>query len=408
MLKLLPMSLREPYVAAVDLVTGELAAVEHAPYDYAAFDEYARRAPTSAPAPIDVLACSRAAFVGPMPAGPLHLPTQASSVKDLSIFAHRGRSTAALESARLFFEGGGTDALIVRTESTEVEELCGNEYRREGIWSLINADINLISIPDTREMTLDDADTIIRAGIELADRIDALYLLDPPEELGTDPDDLDSWLPVTDRAAAYLPHLKRRGRPTLRRDHVGLSGAVAGIMARTEVETGVWKSPSGADSALEPKEWRVSEHFEGSARTQMRRLGVNLVRGGEDPVVWGSRTLMARGAINDEEKYISVMRTSSMLRRSIQFGIEWAILEVNGPDLWAQLYEHVSAFMHDLWQQGAFAGATPAESYFVQCDESTMVVRPGALPKILIGYAPIEPGKFTPVEVAFPTPRWLI
>jgi len=397
------MSIREPHVAHDDLVAGWL-------HDHPDATEPDATRPRSGgvPEPIVQVACSTAAFVGPLPAGPLHVPTEVTSVAELAPFAHRGQSTAVLESARLFFEGGGRHAVIVRTESADLDDLCGREHYREGVWALSNSDVNLLSIPDTRTMELPQADAVIRSAIEIADRLDALYLLDPPQVLGSNARDLDDWLPVTERAAAYLPYLKRRSRPTLRRDHLALSGPVAAIIARTESEQGVWKSPSGAVSEIQPKEWHVAREFEGSERTQMRRIGINLVRSGEAPIVLGSRTLMARGALNDEEKYISVMRTASMLRRSIQQGIEWAMLEPNEPAMWSQIRQQVADFMYRMWEQGAFAGSTPTTAYFVQCDESTMSVPPGGVPKILVGFAPIEPGRFIPVEVSFPTPRWFI
>jgi phage tail sheath protein FI len=67
--------------------------------------------------------------------------------------------------------------------------------------------------------------------------------------------------------------------------------------------------------------------------------------------------------------------------------------EPNGPALWGWITAVVTAFLHRLFAEGAFAGATPGESCFVRCD-STMVseadVEAGII-NIVVGIAPLRP-----------------
>src|SRR6266496_226051 len=52
-------------------------------------------------------------------------------------------------------------------------------------------------------------------------------------------------------------------------------------------------------------------------------------------------------------------------------GTKWAIFEPNDEALWARLRLSVGSFMDGLFNQGAFAGETPARAYFVQCGPET-------------------------------------
>lgn len=344
-----------------------------------------------------------------MPAGPTHTVVSVTTAASLAAtFGTINETSTALEAARLFFAGGGTDALIVRTESASIEDLCGVEHLRTGLWALLDHDVHMISVPDTRDLSLSGADTVYGTAIEIAHTTDSLFLLDPPALLDNAPAHLDEWLPIDQNTAVYLPYLKRRDPLAGCDAELALSGSIAAAIATSEQNFGAWTSPSGADASIATGDWELAYEHDGARRIELRRLGINVARRTSDPVIWGSRTLMARGAITADEKYVSVSRTASMLRRSIQKGIEWAMVEPNDQALWDTITADVTVFLDSLWRQGAFAGTGEGSSYFVQCDESTMRVPPGGIPKILIGFAPIDAGQFVPVDVAFPTPRWLV
>lgn len=357
--------------------------------------------------------CGTTAFVGPMPNGPINAPTAINDLHGLAAtFGPFRADCPTLESARLFFRSGGRRALMVRTpSSTSAEErldsILGSEYRWTGMWSLLDRDFSMLSVPLTRGMDLPSADSVFATALELCDQASALFLLDPPAELGDDPAELDDWLPVDQHAAAYLPYLKRRDEKSGKTWQLPLSGPVAGVIARAEQSAGVWKSPAGNDARLNADRWQLSADYDTATRLAMRKVGVNICRHPGNGVVWGSRTLMARGAIRPDEKYVSVFRTAVMLRRSIQDAIDWSLAEPNDERLWSALSAQVEEFLSRLWRQGAFAGAGPESSYFVQVDESTMRVPVGVTPKFLIGFAPVEAGQFVPVEVELPRQRWL-
>nr|WP_230360639.1 hypothetical protein [Ancylobacter sp. Lp-2] len=69
--------------------------------------------------------------------------------------------------------------------------------------------------------------------------------------------------------------------------------------------------------------------------------------------------------------------------------------------LWAQLRLTVGTFLHSLFQQGAFQGASPHEAYFVACDATTTTradMNDGVV-NMLVGFAPLKPAEFVTLAI---------
>lgn len=169
------------------------------------------------------------------------------------------------------------------------------------------------------------------------------------------------------------------------------SGHVAGVIARCDSQEGVHKAPAnevitGAVGLM----LNMSEDHLGLLNAD----GINAVRGfpGRGIRVWGARTT------SDEPdwRYINVRRTFIMLRRSLEEGTQWSVFEPNEPRTWERLTHSVDEFLKKLWADGYFAGATPEESYFVRCDESTNTheTRQAGQMLIEIGVAPSIPTEY--------------
>jgi phage tail sheath protein FI len=61
----------------------------------------------------------------------------------------------------------------------------------------------------------------------------------------------------------------------------------------------------------------------------------------------------------------------------------------------------VGAFLNVLFRQGAFAGTTPREAYFVKCDGETTTqddVNLGVV-NIIVGFAPLKPAEFVVIKL---------
>ena len=80
------------------------------------------------------------------------------------------------------------------------------------------------------------------------------------------------------------------------------------------------------------------------------------------------------------------------------------VFEPNDKDLWERVKRTLYAFLVGLWRQGALVGATPAQAFYVKCDEETNPpdqVDQGQL-VVEVGIAPVKPAEF----VIFRVSQW--
>jgi len=77
------------------------------------------------------------------------------------------------------------------------------------------------------------------------------------------------------------------------------------------------------------------------------------------------------------------------------------VFEPNDAPLWAQIRLNINAFMNNLFRQGAFAGTTPKDAFFVKCDAETTTpddVNLGIV-NIVVGFAPLKPAEFVVIQL---------
>ena len=177
---------------------------------------------------------------------------------------------------------------------------------------------------------------------------------------------------------------------------------VAGVMARTDGQRGVWKAPAGLDASLNGVAG-LSVEMTDAENGLLNPLGINCLRSFpvHGRVVWGARTLRGADAAADEYKYVPVRRTALYIEESLYRGLKWVVFEPNDEPLWAQIRLNVGAFMHNLFRQGAFQGRTPREAYLVKCDRETTTqndINLGIV-NILVGFAPLKPAEFVIIRL---------
>ncbi|PZO48435.1 MAG: phage tail sheath family protein, partial [Phormidesmis priestleyi] len=169
------------------------------------------------------------------------------------------------------------------------------------------------------------------------------------------------------------------------------SGFMAGIYARNDVERGVSKSPANevVRSAI-----RFEREVNFAEQESLNPFGVNCLRffPGRGYRVWGARTTSS----DPEWKYVNVRRYFNYLEQSIDRGTQWAVFESNGPQLWTNVRDTISAFLYNEWISGALLGNSPNEAFFVKCDRSTMTQNDLDNGRLicLIGVAVVKPAEF--------------
>ena len=77
------------------------------------------------------------------------------------------------------------------------------------------------------------------------------------------------------------------------------------------------------------------------------------------------------------------------------------VFEPNDEPLWSQIRLNIGSFLHNLFRQGAFAGRSPREAYFVKCDKETTTQNDidRGIVNILVGFAPLKPAEFVIIKI---------
>ncbi|HNA30588.1 MAG TPA: phage tail sheath C-terminal domain-containing protein [Thiobacillaceae bacterium] len=315
--------------------------------------------------------------------------------------------------------GSGVAAATTGDDGDPVTDLeisdAGLEADRRGLWALESVDLfNLLCIPPLeRETDVGDA-TWTAASAYCRDRRAFLVVdspatwsesSDPIGDATTGIDDIRATITTENapNSAVYFPRLRMadplaENRPAL----FAPCGAVAGIMARTDAQRGVWKAPAGLEASLagvSAMAYKMTDAENGI----LNPLGLNCLR--TMPVsghlVWGARTLIGADQLASEWKYIPIRRLALFIEESLYRGTQWVVFEPNDEPLWAKIRLNVGVFMNNLFRQGAFQGGTASEAYFVKCDAetTTQADRNLGIVNIEVGFAPLKPAEFVVLSI---------
>lgn len=175
------------------------------------------------------------------------------------------------------------------------------------------------------------------------------------------------------------------------------SSAVAGIYAATDRNRGVWKAPANVsvNGVLKPSITITHEEQE-DLNLPTNGKAVNAIRAftGNGILVWGARTL----AGNDNEwRYVPVRRLFIFVEESIKKATEFVVFEPNDANTWLRVKTMIENFLNGLWKDGALAGATPRDAFFVKCGlNETMTADDILNGKLIveIGMAAVRPAEF--------------
>ncbi len=291
--------------------------------------------------------------------------------------------------------------------------LIGDQNAKTGMYALLNVDLfNILCIPATMNLGDTEAAQVITQATALCTARRAMCIVDVPNPAGKPsrdtPNGVLTWLDAngalrSKNAALYFPRVDIADSLNgFRLRKVAPSGTLAGVWASTDAARGVWKAPAGIGATLagvQMLEYKLTDLENGV----LNPLAINALRTFPvyGPVSWGARTLKGADQLVDDYKYIPVRRLALYIEESLYRGTQWVVFEPNDTPLWSQIRLNVGAFMQTLFRQGAFAGTTPAEAYFVSCDAKT---NPQAdinlgIVNVIVGFAPLKPAEFVVIQI---------
>jgi phage tail sheath protein FI len=385
--------------------------------------------------PIQAVGTSTAGFVGYAPDPDVAPSKQAQQIVNPTQFQtlfNPGRQPENYLSRAVtgFFQNGGRLCFVVNLgKEADKAPLVADHDARAGLALLEETDdVAIVAAPGftdaaSQEALLSHCErlktrvAILDPPVDVTDLLrlrnfDAAVPPPPPKKSPGGGDDGDNAAhpvaaPPADRAfvrksdygAAYFPWLLvpdwgTKGHPEV---PVPPSGHLAGVWARTDATRGVHKAP-----ANEPIRGVINLSYRvvDAEQDTLNAIGINCIRtfSTEGIKVWGARTLFS----DPEWKYLSVRRLFIMIEESIRIGTRWVVFEPNDRTLWKSICRDVSAFLTNLWRSGALMGRTPAEAFFVKCDEETNpqeVIDAGQV-VIMVGIAPVKPAEFVVFNIS--------
>ena len=174
------------------------------------------------------------------------------------------------------------------------------------------------------------------------------------------------------------------------------SGHLAGLFARTDQNRGVFKAPAN-DTLMNAL--AVTQVLSDDEQGPLNEAGVNVIRffKSRGVVVWGARTTSTL----TQWRYVNVRRLLIFIEQSLQQATQFAVFEPNEPALWQQLSREITAFLTQLWQEGALNGATAAQAFRVKIDAELNPPSIVALGQLIIQVVvvPSSPAEFVVFQI---------
>ncbi len=293
---------------------------------------------------------------------------------------------------------GGTEGMIVLTPAggttggaPKPDAYLGSDGgpgKRTGLQAFLeNANVSIMLIPGVTAPE-------VQAGLIgfCENKKSCFAILDAPLDMKK-PNDLATFRDMYDStyAAMYAPWLQMYDAGAKRSDYFPPSGAMAGVFARSDNERGVHKAPA---NEVVRGCTGLSCNYNTGEQDILNPIGVNLIRAfpGRGIRVWGARTISSNGLW----KYLNVRRLFIYVEESIRANTNWVVFEPNSEVLWSRVKRTIETFLATCWRDGALAGTSPDQAFYVECGPTTMTQDDIDNGRLIceIGIAPVKPAEF--------------
>ena len=313
-------------------------------------------------------------------------------------------SVEKLSKSAVSLSGGGSPS----PARLEPADFIGDGAARTGLGGLEAYDeVTMVVVPDAMsayEAGMIDLEQLKAVQLGIITHCELMgnrvAILDPPK--GYNAQLIKDWRMEkagydSKQATLYWPWIKVSDPLSGKNIFVPPSGHVAGVWANTDNTRGVHKAPANEviRGAVD-----VELKITGGEQGLLNPEGINCIRAfaGRGIRIWGARTLSSDPAW----KYINVRRLFNYIESSIKGATDWAVFEPNDQALWAKLRRTIAAFLVMEWRKGALFGMTPAEAFYVKCDDENNPAEGLDLGQVVVdvGVAPVKPAEFVIFRVA--------
>jgi phage tail sheath protein FI len=269
-----------------------------------------------------------------------------------------------LEAARLFFANGGSELFVIDPQGTKFTDFGEALAASEGL------PVDLVAMPGT---ACCQSPALLHASLMnlLLNHVDAspnrfAVISAPRDSNANELIDFRSQLLSSDHGALYAPWLTVSDADAGTLATVSPVGAVAGVISRIDREFALFKSPAGSDAMLFDPPHTSLDRDLAADQDDLNSQEINVLREFGDPsalYVWGARSL----SDNLQRRFISVTRFLRHLQFSMTRSLAW-IGETAPGDFNPTIVELlIDDYLYNYWLEGAFAGVTTDEGYFISC-----------------------------------------
>ncbi len=283
---------------------------------------------------------------------------------------------------------GGSDGSVMNVTPDAYMGKDDGPGKRTGLQAFLeNGLVSIMAIPG---VTAPEVQAALIAFCE--NRKSCFAILDVPMDLKKT-NDVANFRDMYDStyAAMYHPWLQMFDVGAKRSDFFPPSGAMAGIYARSDNSRGVHKAPA---NEVVRGCTGLSCSYNTGEQDILNPIGVNLIRAlpGQGIRVWGARTISSNGLW----KYLNVRRLFIYVEESIKSNTNWVVFEPNSETLWGRVIRTITTFLATCWRDGALAGSSPDQAFFVECGPTTMTQDDIDNGRLIcqIGIAPVKPAEF--------------
>lgn len=297
-------------------------------------------------------------------------------------------------AVRGFFENGGLLCYVIRLADASMSELERGLELQAPV-----EEIDLVCTPDIMTNASDVSSLQKKVLDQCAASGDRFALLDSMPAANSEKVlEQREQLAGQKNGALYYPWLLVPGLAKGEYVSVPPSGHVAGVYARTDRNTGVFKAPANEElKGVLDTETKITA----LEQDKLNPVSVNCIRSfkGRGIRVWGARTLA--GEHEAEWRYVNVRRLFLTVGRWVERNMQNVIFEPNDFRLWSRIIRELTVYCNTLFKQGALKGGTPGDAYYIKCDAETNPpeVRAKGMIVTEVGLAPVTPCEFVVVRI---------
>jgi len=249
-------------------------------------------------------------------------------------------------------------------------DVIGSAVDGTGLFALRAAAFDFLCVPPlAREHDVGLGTLLVAA--RLCRECHALLIVDPPSDWVGPQDAIEAmrnWPFRSDYAVLYYPRLRAFDRLRGRFETFASCGAAAGLLSRAEAH----RPLRGCDEEAVLRSGLLpAVEVSPAQRVRLAQAGINTLvalRSLDCPPV-SARTLATGGSGSPDWRFLSARRLALRIVASVERGTRWMLFEQNAPVTWARGRSLVDAYLARFAAEGAFAGSSTQERYFVVCDE---------------------------------------